>query len=328
MDNYKTDQDRKSDIMYMMKKGNIVLNDISDSDQGKQGGPLFNNMNMPNQWFWSKKSVKITHNNTFMSNEHITNIIKYIAPLPFHASMYCDIDTTNEYTYKIFTLADVKIYKETSEKDKMSLLEHHPYKNYYLFKVPPGKKISFTAETEFNKPYVCTSEYDVDAQQEIKEILLFDIVDKWLLKGNQKQQFVYVNQDLDKRNVNNTFMLTSNNAAKFRRPHIVPILPPYYDNKRLYSLAGITETSLKEYFQRLHNENELSFIKENSDNHIIIGFSIVGSSLYCPRFLEVAFINLRRNISNFTFLDKDFILQLVSAIISKIESFDHSSSHN
>jgi len=318
----KINEDRKRDIFYIFKKGNQIIND-------KNVGPLFDNNNMPNQWFWSKKSVKINENNTHLSTDHLSNIISYITPLPYNASLYLDVDTTKEITYKIITLNDAKIYKETttnidnnSRKDIKILIDEIPYKNYYICKLPPGKKLSLSADTEFNKPYIYNSEYDIDSQQEIKEIILFDIIDRSNLKLNKEQKFIYTDQVYNKQNINNVYPLMTNNISKFRRNHIIPLLPPFNDNKKLYSLMNINEELFINYFKRLNDEDNLNFIKENMDDNIVIGFSIIGSSVYCIKFLENAFTNLRRNLSLYNFNDKDFVMNIITQMINKLYNFN------
>jgi len=334
-ENIKINEDRKKDIFYIFKKGNQVINDKKDIDKSLNVGPLFDNNNMPNQWFWSKKSVKITENNTHLSTDHISNIISYITPLPYNASLYCEFDTMKEITYKIFTLGDAKIYKETlsnkdtllnketSNKNTKQFINDIPYKNYYICKLPPGKRLCLTADTEFNKPYVYNSEYDIDAQQEIKEIILFDIIDRSNLKLNKEQKFIYTDQSFNKQTITNTYSLMSNNISKFRRPHIIPVLPPFNKNKKLYELMTINEELFINYFKRINEEDNLSFIEENMDDHIVIGFSIIGSSVYCIKFLENAFTNLRRNLSLYSFNDKTFVMNIITQLINKLSHFNN-----
>lgn len=320
IEDIKTNEDRKKDLLFLFKKGNQVI-------QNKIGaGPLFDINNMPNQWFWSKATIKILQNNTSLSNDHLTNIICYLPPMHYHASLYCDFDTTNEKTYKIFTFGDCKMYKDLVENNttqNKQLIEDMPYKSYYICKLPPSKKIKIIAETEFNKPYIIKSEYDIDAQQEIKEIILFDIIDKTYLNMNKEQQFIYTNQSINKQNVTNTYPLMTNLSAKFRRPHIVPILPPFKDNKDLYNILDIDQNLFLSYFKRLSDEDNLSFITEDFNENIVIGFSIIGSSPYCIKFLDNAFSNLRRNLSLYSFNDKEFILNIITLIINKLSQISN-----
>lgn len=318
MEDDEIDQNRKKDILYLFKKGNPILADKNGHDYLSQSCPLFSVDNAPNQWFWSRSTVKISYNNTHMSNDHIENIIKYIVPFQYNATLVCDIDTSDAKTFTIITLGHLKIYKESQDKDTRTLIENHPYKNYYLFKLPPGKKLIFSAETDFNKLHIQTNEYDTDAQQEIKEIILFDVVDRSMLKLNSNQKFLYTDVELKKKELTSTFNFYTNTSAKFRRPHILPILPSYDEKRILYEVAEITKDKYVKYLDRIEKEDKLSFVDENLDDHIFVGFSVIGSSPYCTKFMEIAMTNLRRNISDYKFNDKDFVLNTLTMMINKL----------
>lgn len=322
MTDIETNQKRKRDISALFKKGKYINDDYSlnyDVFDPKKPGPLFNNLNIANQWFWSTKSISIIENNTHISNDHLMKIISYLSPLPFNAYLYCDINSTNENTYKIYTLNDVKIYKDSTNKSKQ-LLTENPYSNYYLFKLPPGKRIIFSAETEFNKPYIYKSEYLIDAQLEIKEIILFDVIDKSMLKLNPEQKFIYTDIAIRKDTVLDSFKKDSQTCVKFRRPHIIHTLPSFETEKKLYDIMKIDKDMFYSYFERLYDEDNLSFIEEDSDTNIIIGYSIVGSSIYTINFLLDSFTNLRRNMSNHNFNDSEFITDLLNMLINNLEN--------
>lgn len=316
------DQERKLDIFKLFKKGNQIIAEKNSNPE--LVGPLFSPINLPNQWFWSKKSIRIIENNTHMSNDHIINFISYIAPLPFNAYMYAEFDTTNEKTYKICTLGECKLYREhstSSGENKKVLIDNNPYNTYYLFKLPPGKKLVFTAETEFSIPYVYKDEYDIDAQLEVKEVILFDVIDKTMLKCNPDQKFIYTDLEIERKNVTNNFQKTSNTCAKFRRPHILPILPSIKDDPLIYKLMNISEDTYNLYHDRIKYENDM--FHQSPDTHITVTFSVIGSSVYTVKFLHDALVNLRRNLTQFTFNDKTFIAELITNIIERLDKFNH-----
>lgn len=315
--NPEKNQYKKQDILYLFKKGNIALTDKIKKEVIKTIGPLFDDNNLQNQWFFSKKSIDIINNNTHMSIDHIRNIIKYISPITNDISMYCDFNTENEKNFKIFTLEDAKIVNKSTDK----IITKHHLSKYFICKLPPGKRLTFNASTEYNKPYIDDNEYDIDAQQEIKEIILFDIVDNTLLELNNDQKFLYFDQSINKQEIDNNYKHTINNSAKFRRNHIIPILPNYKTEKILYDILKIDENKLIETFTRYESENNLSFIKEDLKKNIAIGFSIVGSSEYCPIYLFNSFSSLRSNISQYKFYDKDFMIDLITNIINSINNY-------
>jgi hypothetical protein len=332
-ENLKINQDRKLDIFALFKKGNPI---IAEKNNNKEMvGPLFCPMNMPSQWFWSKKATKIIENNTHMSNDHITNIISYITPFPFNAYLYCDIDTSTDKTFRIVKLGDCHIYRDSSsissneksssvDTQKKTILDN-PYNNYYLFKLPPGKKIVFSSETEFNKPYIFKNEYDTDAQMEIKEIILFDIVDKSMRIYNPDQKFLYTDLEINKKSVTNTFTKMTNTCEKFRRAHIRPILPEYDGDvyKKLYKIAGINKEMYDTYYRRLDEEDSLSKYNIDDETHIIVSFSIIGSSIYAVKFMHDALVNLRRNYAHFHFNDSQFISEIINELIECLDNFRH-----
>lgn len=313
-------QDRKLDIFALFKKGNQAIADKNNNQS--LVGPLFCQLNMPSQWFWSKKSARIIENNTHMSDDHIINLLSYITPLPFAAHLYAEFDTRDNHTYKICTLGDCKLYRETQEESSAKqLLSVNPYASYYLFKLPPGKRLVFSINTEFSTPYIYKNEYDLDAQNEIKEIILFDVVDRTLLSWNPEQTFLYTNTDIDKRSVTNTFTKMSNTCAKFRRPHILPLLPSYEQAPHIYTYMQISRDTYDRYHARVRDEDELAIA--DHDKHITVAFSLIGSSTYTIKFMHDAFLNLRRNLAHFTFRDKQFISDVINEIINKLATFKH-----
>lgn len=311
----KSNTDKKLDIFSLFKKGNHII--AEKTNRPSLVGPLFCSLNMPNQWFWSKKSINITENTTHMSNDHLMNIISYISPFPFNVYLYADFNTTNNKSYQICTLNDCKLYREIDGQKK--LLDTNPYSSYYLFKLPPGKRLVFSCETEFAIPYIFKNEYDIDAQMEIKDVILFDVIDKTMLKINPEQKYIYTNLEINKKSVQNTFLKSSNTCAKFRRPHIMPILPSYTDDKKIYEAINITKEKYDNYHSRIKHEDSMDFI--DHDKYITVSFSIIGSSIYTIRYLHDALLNLRRNFSQFTFNDKQFISDIITLFIEKLESF-------
>lgn len=320
-------QDRKLDLFTLFKKGNQII--AEKQSNPSLVGPLFSSINMPSQWFWSKKSVRILENNTHMSIDHLTNIISYIAPLPFNAYMHGIFDTTDSKnsptqnkTYRICTLGDCRLYRESSNDDNEKIeINTNPYASYYLFKLPPGKRLEFTAETEFSIPYVYKNEYDIDAQMEIKEIILFDVIDHTQLKCNPEQKFIYTDLDIDKKSVTNTFVKSSSTCAKFRRNHILPVLPTYEQMPHIYKCMNISRNDYITYHERIKQEDENRLVDPNT--HISVTFSIIGSSTYTIKFLNDALTNLRRNIAQFDFKDKQFVSDVTNELIQKLESFKH-----
>lgn len=313
------DQQRKLDLFALFKKGNQIIAEKQNNQS--LVGPLFSPMNIPYQWFWSKKSVNIIENNTHMSKDHLMNIISYITPFPFNAYMYAEFDTSNDKVYRICTLGECKIYRESSDdSSKRHLIQNNPYSSYYLFKLPPGKRLVFSVENEFSTPYNYKNEYDVDAQLEIKEIILFDVVDKTQKKCNPEQTFLYTNLEIDKKSISNTFTKSSNTCAKFRRPHILPSLPSYEEAPHIYEHMNISKKEYELYHERIIKEDTLG---DNESNSIVVSFSIIGSSVYTIKFLNDALINLRRNLSHFNFNDKQFISEVINILVDKLTTFKH-----
>lgn len=312
-------QQRKLDIFKLFKKGNQMIADKNNNQS--LVGPLFSQMNIPSQWFWSKNSISISENNTHMSNDHITNIISYIAPFPFNARLYAEFDTQHEKAYKICTLGDCKIFRESSDdSNKKQLIDKNPYASYYLFKLPPGKRLVFSAETEFSTPYVSKSEYDIDAQLEIKEIILFDVVDTTQQLCNPEQTYIYSNLEIERKSVTNIFTKSSNTCVKFRRPHVLPILPSINDAPHIYEYMQITKDNYNNYYKRIQTEDLLNH--DIADKNISVTFSIIGSSIYTTKFLHDALSNLRRNIAHYSniFNDIEFIRDVISQLIKKLEN--------
>jgi len=309
----KINQCKKQDILYLFKKGNMML----PSNDKKYVGPLFDNTNIQSQWFFSKKSINIEFNNTHYSIDHLRNMFKYISPVSKEVVLYCNFNTENDSSYKIFTIKDGKMINKST--DKQIEVEH--LSNYFLCKLPPGKKLIFNIETEFNKPYIVDIEYDIDSQSEIKEIILFDIIDTTMLALNKQQQFLYEHTSISKSEVTNNSNHTTNTAVKFRRNHIIPIIPDYLTKQHLYDYLNITKNKIEMNFTRYKEEDNLSFIKEDVNRNIVIGFSLIGSSEYCPIYMYNSFVSLRRNIHMYDFNDKEFVVNVITSFINTINKY-------
>ena len=315
-DKLDVNQGRKRDIMILMRKHN---------------GILFNSDNETNQWFFSKNTCVVDKNNTQMSIDHLRNMFHYISPLPGNITIYFDANTFEKQDdeinkddeikftsnkYKLYTLRDAKIVKKGGEE-----IKDHNLKNYFVCVLPQNKELSFSISTEFNKPYAIDDNYDLDAQQEIKSIILFDVIDPTLKVENPAQTFLYVDNVFDKAKLEMNYGHTADKCYKFRKPHVKFIVPEYDKKKYLYDIMKISKSDVETYNKRIKDDDELNYIKVSKDENIIIGYSLIGSSEYLPTYFSNILSNVRRKIGKYTFYDKEFITRVLTNSINNINHY-------